>query len=119
MDGVICQKKPAKKWKRKTDSRAHDFRRTYAWQREAAEIQERDHYLCKICFIHGKRFTYEGLEVHHIEPLHERFDLRLDDANLITLCGAHHKEAEDGRIGRTLLAGIADQEVPPLPNGRS
>ena len=34
----------------------------------------------------------EALNVHHIEPFHERPDLELDPANLITLCRRHHFE---------------------------
>jgi 5-methylcytosine-specific restriction endonuclease McrA len=31
------------------------------------------------------------MHVHHIIPLRRRWDLRLDDSNLIVLCEAHHR----------------------------
>ena len=49
----------------------------------------------------------KGLSVHHIEPLDERFDLRLEDENLITCCPWHHKMAEDGDIPRDYLHELA------------
>lgn len=47
------------------------------------------------------------LQVHHIEPLEERFDLRLDDDNLVTCCDRHHKMAEVGDIPREYLHELA------------
>ena len=36
--------------------------------------------------------------VHHITPLTDDFDARLDDDNLISLCAYHHEQAERGEI---------------------
>ena len=52
-------------------------------------------------------FDCSDLSVHHIEPLSERFDLRLDDDNLITLCPYHHEQAERDNIDRNILHKIA------------
>ena len=46
--------------------------------------------------------------MHHIEPLEERFDLRLDDGNLLTCCSRHHRMADDGDILRDYLHELAE-----------
>ena len=68
---------------------------------------QRDFHLCRICN-DGKYGRYGGrLSVHHIEPLVECFDRRLDDENLITACPWHHKMADDGKIPREYLHELA------------
>jgi hypothetical protein len=49
--------------------------------------------------------------VHHIIPLAEDYNKRLDNDNLITLCNYHHKLAEDNQIPREELQEI----ISPLP----
>ena len=61
--------------------------------------------------------------MHHIVPLAEDYDLRLENENLITLCVRHHKMADDGIIPASLLLEIAKEneengcqalvEIPP------
>jgi len=68
--------------------------------------------MCRACIQEG-RITYTGLGVHHIEPLSERFDLRLSDSNLISLCDGHHKAAGNGDLSRRSLADIVKQDIPP------
>lgn len=88
------------------DGRIEKFRSSGQWQRKREYIKERDLYLCQACRsgIDGEvQFNSEGLEVHHIDPLEEDFDRRLDDDNLITLCSRHHKMAEMGQISREQL----------------
>ena len=70
-----------------------------------ARVKERDHYLCRMCLAEG-RITRDNLSVHHIVPLHEQFDLRLDDENLVTLCGKCHRLADAGAISREKLREI-------------
>lgn len=106
---VICEEKRRRMQPR--DSEADRFRSTAAWTRKSIHIKERDLGLCRLCLMEGV-ICWDGLEVHHIVPLAEDFDRRLDDENLITLCSAHHKEAERGEIDRgTLLAAI--RATPP------
>lgn len=67
--------------------------------------------MCQIC-IRGlyepeKKYQADGLEVHHILPLKNHYDLRLEDENLITLCKKHHEMAEAGIIPVALLQEIA------------
>lgn len=49
----------------------------------------------------------QDLSVHHIEPLEERFDLRLENDNLVTCCSRHHEMAEAGKIPREYLHALA------------
>ena len=111
--GATCPKKP--RYDKPRNSKAYFFRKSYAWQRKRDAIVQRDYHLCRICN-DGKYGNYNGklyadttvkLSVHHIEPLEERFDLRLDDDNLITACPWHHKMAEDGEIPREYLHTLA------------
>ncbi|MCL2225657.1 MAG: HNH endonuclease [Defluviitaleaceae bacterium] len=97
-----CGKKP----KRARRFGEHDkFRNTKAWQRKREHIRQRDLYLCQMCRANG-RYKSDGLEVHHITPLVEDFEQRLDDENLITLCGNCHEKAERGEITREHLRGM-------------
>ena len=80
------------------------------WKEKRKRIKERDKYLCQIC-IEGKydtlyRYNYKQLEVHHIIPIEEDSDKKLDSENLITLCSMHHKMAEDNEISREELQEI-------------
>lgn len=104
--GETCPKAPPK-WGQhsnyyKRSSEASKFRSTNAWTLKAERIKIRDLYLCRMCIKEG-RITNRDLSVHHIIPLQEDFDKRLDDSNLITLCERHHRMAERGKIQRTEL----------------
>ena len=72
--------------------------------------KSRDKHLCQIC-LEGKydtfyRYNYNQLEVHHIIPIEEDNDKKLDSEKLITLCNMHHKMAEDNKISREELQEI-------------
>ena len=101
----ICPYKKLRNNKR--DSKADKFRKTKAWTNKSLEIRTRDKYLCVVCMnnlYHTiNTFNYDKLEVHHITPIHEDYDKRLDNNNLITLCNYHHKLAECGDIPREEL----------------
>lgn len=109
--GEICPKKP--KYRKVNYSKADKFRHTYAWQCKQMSILDRDYHICRICnegsygTYAGAAYYSKGLSVHHIEPLDERFDMRLEDENLITCCPWHHKMAEDGDIPRDYLHELA------------
>ena len=80
------------------------FRSTNAWTNKSREIRERDHYLCAGALREDPpRYVTTGLSVHHIEPLNECWDRRLDDDNLITLSSYYHEQAEAGLIDRDTL----------------
>lgn len=106
----IC---PYRTYKKKTkDNKANKFRSTKAWANKSNEIKQRDKCLCQIC-INNLYYTiniynYDKLEVHHIAPVNEDYDRRLDNNNLITLCNFHHKMAECGKIPREELYKIVE-----------
>ena len=109
--GYVCT--VGVKPKQERDSQADRFRNTKVWRRKADEIKTRDMHLCRVCLIkqYNTILQYNAvrLSVHHIIPLSEDYDKRLDDDNLITLCPYHHELAERGTIPRRLLLGLAGE----------
>ena len=86
--------------------REHKLRQTNKWHKKSLEIRERSQWLCAVCRAQGL-FNYESLEVHHIEKLRDNPDGLLDDDNLICLCTAHHKLADDGQLDADYLRKLA------------
>lgn len=114
----ICPKKTVKK---KDSTEIEKFRGSKLWKKKREEIRSRD-YFCRLC-IRDKTITKDSLRtdelsVHHIIPLNEDFDRRLDEDNLITLCSRHHEDAEAGKISRATLLKLAresvDLDIPPV-----
>lgn len=109
--GYVCPKKPKSAEHR--NRKVAGFRKTYRWQKKRGQIVRRDFHLCRICN-EGSYGTFgvpgldQNLSVHHIEPLEERFDLRLEDENLVTCCSRHHRMADDGDIPRNYLHKLAE-----------
>lgn len=107
-----------KKHKRtKPSNDINKFRWSRKWANKRESIKKRDNYLCQVCKING-RYTYDNLEVHHIIPIAEDYEQRLDDENLITLCQEHHEKAERGEISkeylyRLLNAAYGHEYIPP------
>ncbi|MCM1380362.1 MAG: HNH endonuclease [Muribaculaceae bacterium] len=98
--------------KRQNDITA--FRNTKQWQRKREEIRRRDGYMCRLCAVGygGKPVKYNPeISVHHIEPLAEVWEKRLDDGNLISLCCCHHEQADNGEIDKELLKKLAVSDV--------
>lgn len=95
-------------------TKADEFRKTNKWHQKSLYIRERDKNLCRCCiadiFNTQHIFNFNKLEVHHITPLEEDFDRRLDDDNLITLCCYHHKLAENNIIPRYILEKLTAPE---------
>ena len=98
-----CGKK-AKRYKESTD--ITKLRTCRKWNTMRKIVNERDHYLCRVCLLQH-RLTTENLETHHIIPLVEDGSLAYDEDNLITLCAKHHKAADSGKIDRGLLKDLA------------
>lgn len=73
------------------------LRSRYAWTKKAKQIKEDANGLCEVCKAQGV-YTYDGLEVHHIQKLKDNPNGLLEDDNLITLCGYHHKQADAGEL---------------------
>ena len=109
---------PHKTFKKKEDTEANKFRKTIRWTKKSIEIRQRDKYLCKICMANlyntRQQFNYKELDVHHIIPINEDYNKRLDNDNLITLCRYHHKMADDGKITREELQKLINQSPPSL-----
>ncbi len=78
------------------------LRKLNAWDKKSVEIRERANYLCEVCRDHDL-YTYDRLEVHHIESVREAPGKLLDDNNLICLCASCHKEADRGALSRDYL----------------
>lgn len=98
---------PKRKYKPRL-SELDKFRSTSLWQRKRKQIRDRDLNLCAYCrHKEQPEYVINGLSVHHIIPLEENFDLRLDDDNLITLCTTCHEAAENGDIKREALMELA------------
>ena len=79
-----------------------DLRSSYKWTKKSQEIRQRSNYLCEVCK-EQNIFTYENVEVHHIEKVKDNNELLLDDNNLICLCVEHHKQADAGEISKEYL----------------
>ena len=84
--------------------------------RKAAEILERDYHCCRVCLSAGI-INSNDLSVHHIIPLKDDYDRRLDNDNLITLCRYHHEAAERGHISRQELAAKLEEQGMDVEDG--
>lgn len=82
------------------------LRNLNAWHIKAEEIKKKSNYLCAICK-ESNRYTYDRLEVHHIDKLRDNPDKLLDDYNLICLCKEHHRLADEGKIDKNHLIELA------------
>lgn len=106
-----CPSKPKREYKVTDIDR---FRWTKRWQRKRKQINERDKYLCQVCIreLHNTQIQYnfKDIEVHHIIPIAEDWNLRLEDNNLICLCTYHHKMADNNLIDREELKRIAEEQ---------
>ena len=67
-------------------------------------------HMCKMCLAVGA-INMRDLAVHHIIPITQADDLKLDDSNLITLCRRHHDMVEGNEEYSDLLHRLA--EIPP------
>lgn len=89
----------------KKETVASKFRNTKAWRDKRKDIINRDKALCQICIrnLHNTLPRQYKVQVHHITPVNEDYDKRLDNYNLITLCSYHHSMAEHEQITRKEL----------------
>lgn len=106
-----CGKKPQKKKKITYIDR---FRSSRNWREKREQIRARDLNLCQICIRNlydtDRQYNYEDLSIHHAIPLERDFEKRLDDDNLITVCGKHHEMAECGAIPYEEIKKIIDEQ---------
>lgn len=69
------------------------FYKSKKWKKKRQSILKRDEYLCRECKRYGK--TTQATTVHHILPLEQRPDLKLNSINLISLCNECHNQMHD------------------------
>lgn len=105
--GFDCGKKPVRFKKDTAETR---FRHTQRWKDKSLQIRARDNYMCQYCWMHDHRISTAGVEVHHIVPIREDYDRRLDGDNLISLCRDCHERAEQGQIRRQTLIEYAERQ---------
>lgn len=98
----------------KANKKVYDFHRSHKWKGKSVAIRERDNYCCQICarglYNPDRQYETDNISVHHIVPIAEDWDKRLDDENLITLCAKHHEQAEKGEIKKEELKKIAQEQ---------
>lgn len=73
--------------------------------------------MCQVCIRNlydaanaAKQYNYEDLSVHHAIPIDQDYSKRLDDDNLLLLCGRHHEMAESGKIPYDEIKKIIDEQ---------
>lgn len=106
-DKVVCEQKKDtnnRRWQNRKQTRALQFRRSNAWTEKSQQIRKRDRYMCLCCKAQligtVVQYNTRDISVHHIIPIEEEYDRRLDDDNLITVCPTHHEMCERGDITR-------------------
>lgn len=82
------------------------LRSTSRWQKKSEEIREKSKHLCALCREENV-FTYNDIEVHHIEKLKDAPEKLLDNYNLVCLCKYHHELADAGKIEASHLLELA------------
>ncbi|MCP8969713.1 HNH endonuclease [Ectobacillus ponti] len=106
-----CPQKP-KRFKERDE--VHRFRTLQVWIKKRNYIRQRDTHLCQVCtrqlYDTHTQYTYDDIQVHHIVPLREDWERRLDEDNLLCLCRPHHEAAEAGGIPRAVLFAIATEQ---------
>ena len=99
--------------KREKDSKADKFRKSKGWTNKSIEIRQKSKYLCSVCMENEyhtiSQLNFNKLSVHHIVPIGENYDLRLENSNLICLCEFHHHLAERGEIPREYLSSLVQR----------
>lgn len=90
------------------------FRSSRRWREKREQIRQRDKSLCQICirklYGYDRQYNYENLSVHHAIPIETDYDKRLDDDNLLTVCGMHHEMAECREIPYEVVKKIIDEQ---------
>jgi 5-methylcytosine-specific restriction enzyme A len=109
----VCPSKPAPK--KKVVDEVHRFRTLQVWIKKRNYIRDRDKHLCQVCIRNlyntFNQYTFDDLQIHHIVPLKEDWNRRLDEENLIALCRPHHEAAEAGDIPRQSLFDIVIEQM--------
>lgn len=78
-----------------------NFYKTPRWESKRKKILRRDEYRCQECKRYGK--NKEATTVHHINPLLDHPEWRLESWNLVSLCYVCHDKMHD-RVNNELTA---------------
>lgn len=120
----ICAQKQQAQIKRQQNRKqtsALRFRRSDIWTNKSISIRRRDNYLCLCCKAQlvgtTKQYNTINLSVHHIVPIEENYNLRLNDENLITVCDVHHEMCEAGEIPRAIQSRLAQESINEFNEG--
>ena len=120
---ACVEKKKAddERWQHRKNTKAKGFRKTSLWTNTSRSIRERDNYMCLCCkaSMPGtiRMYNTQDLSVHHIVPVEEDYDKRLDRENLITVCGVHHEMCEAGSISRDAQRALVDESMKAAGEG--
>ena len=106
--GSACPNKPKNNSRKKEETYITRFRSSRIWAKKRDEIKALDLFLCRTCFEKGT-YVWQKLEVHHIRRISKAWHKRLENSNLITLCCACHKMADDGKIKESYLLELAQK----------
>ncbi|MBI6065010.1 HNH endonuclease [Clostridium perfringens] len=98
--GTECSKKPKKDYKLKKENldevnkMENKFYSSSAWQKTRASVMRECGWKCYVCSnvypdTNLRHYT-EAREVHHVIPIRDCWDKRLDVDNLVCLCTEHH-----------------------------
>lgn len=83
---------------------AKAFYKSKKWIRKRELILKRDQYMCRECKRYGK--TSPATTVHHVIPLDQRPDLKLNINNLISLCDKCHNQMHNRITGELTEKGM-------------
>lgn len=113
------QIKTRQSYRSKDNQQIYSFHRSHGWKDKSIEIRQRDNYCCQVC-IRGlydpiRKYETDDISVHHIIPIAEDWDRRLNNDILISLCRRHHEMAETGEISRDELMRIAEEQENTAP----
>ena len=86
-ESCSCNQRPEIREEKKTAARGYDWAWTQLSKRFRAENP-----FCQVCYENGKLTGVD--HVHHIQPIRDAPQLRLDWNNLMSVCKRCHKEIE-------------------------
>jgi len=115
--GAKCEeqrKAERARWNRHRDGKADRFRSSKAWSMMSLRVRQRDGWRCVFCQREQddlRDIIDNQISVHHITPIQEDYNKRLDINNLITVCSYHHELCERGAITRNEQREIAKEMI--------
>ena len=74
----------------RTDYREQNFYKSKEWKALRQRVKARANGLCELCLKEGRISYYK--DIHHIIPIKEDWNKRLDISNLICVCRDCHKK---------------------------